>query len=201
MATGACCSIPESFIPSRSATPQGASVAGASAETIGSGPEVALLREAARPFGRRPVRLACADAVSRSSPAGGRGRRGSGGRRRSARRWRALRAGRAPRAFAGHGHRDGVVERDHGVVGDLHQQLVQRHDLWPVGRLGVGASSWIAAIAACSWYGPVGPARESVGDEGHALGDVRRRSTGFDPARPSGSTRRRARCAPAGGRR
>ena len=34
-----------------------------------------------------------------------------------------------------------------------------------------GASSWTAAIAACSWYGPAGAAAERPGDEGRALGD------------------------------
>ena len=37
---------------------------------------------------------------------------------------------------AGHRHRDRVVERHHGVVGGSPQQLVQGHDLRPVGRLG-----------------------------------------------------------------
>ena len=51
---------------------------------------------------------------------------------------RARRAGRARPRAVHHGHRDGVVERHHGIVGHPLQQLVQRQDLRPVGVLGAG---------------------------------------------------------------
>ena len=33
------------------------------------------------------------------------------------------------------------------------------------------ASSWTAAMAACSWYGPVGPLGQRVGDQRHPFPD------------------------------
>jgi hypothetical protein len=105
-------------------------------EAGGSGVEVALLRDAGRSAGRRQV--------------GGARRRPVTGHLQQVRADRVqpvvpgdpligleLSEQVKPRASAsGHGHRDGVVQRHHGVVGGPHQQLVQRRDLWPVGRLG-----------------------------------------------------------------
>ena len=89
----------------------------------------------------------------RTSPAGGleRRRAGSGPRARSSISSSTREA--RPRAL-GHRRRDGLVERDHGVVRDLLEQPVEREDLRPVGVLGAGAWSWTAAIAACSRYSP-----------------------------------------------
>jgi hypothetical protein len=46
---------------------------------------------------------------------------------------------------------------DDRVVVQMEQDVVEGGDLGPVGRFGLCASSWRAAIAAWSWYGPMGP--------------------------------------------
>jgi len=59
--------------------------------------------------------------------------------------------GEPRRRAAGHGHRDGVVQRHHGVVGDPKQQFVQPSICGQSVASALGASPWIAAIAAWSW--------------------------------------------------
>ena len=58
---------------------------------------------------------------------------------------------------AGLGNGNGAIERHDRSGGDALEHLVELLDLRPVGRLGGGASSWTAAMAAWSWYGPTGP--------------------------------------------
>lgn len=53
-----------------------------------------------------------------------------------------------------HGHGDGAVELDDRSRCDPAQLAVERGDLAPVGVPGSRASSWTAAMAAWSWYGP-----------------------------------------------
>ena len=51
------------------------------------------------------------------------------------------------------------------------QFAVERRDLDPVGRRGVGAVAWHAAIAACTWYGPGCAAPQRGVEHRDALGD------------------------------
>src|SRR5579859_6791811 len=73
-----------------------------------------------------------------------------------------------------HGYGDRVVEPHDRVVGELHQQLVERHDLWPVGCTG----GWCLVVdrgdrrLQLVWASRT--AAEHAGDEGHALRDVGR---------------------------
>ena len=61
-----------------------------------------------------------------------------------------------------------------GFRRDPLEQPVEREDLRPVGVLARRrASACTAAIAACSWYGPSGAARQRVRDQRDALGDQR----------------------------
>ena len=55
-----------------------------------------------------------------------------------------------PRALR-HGHRDGVVQRHHGVVGGRRSSSYRATICGQSVASALGASSWTAAIAAWSW--------------------------------------------------
>ena len=103
---------------------------------------------------------------------------------------RAVAARARPRSVD-HGDGDRVIQRDHRVVREPQQHLVQLHDLRPIGLLGARRLVVDGGDRGLELIGPDRPAWEGVGDQGDALGDRRRHSTGSGPARPSAPAHRR----------
>ena len=99
-----------------------------------------------------------------------------------------------------HGHRHDAVERHHRARARPSSSYRPGSAASRCPRPG-RASSCTAAIAACSWYGPIGAAASVVGDELAPSAIERRVPPRRGPARRAAPAAVAGRCAPAGGRR